>query len=202
MSSCDWPYLIAPRDTCAVLQLRKSVSVFNGAAGPSDASHALKSRFIPYLNTIEQFASLPRALSAPEQVFHSMKLFFAIRVEHARNIGGIDDGRALLLQHVDGVGHHLELIGVEAAARFGRSRRRRLRVKERARDADARALQPVGLQVQRVIAIRRRRAPAASRNRWDRARRPRARRAGSRRRLTNFAIGPAVSWSAVIGITP
>ena len=97
MSSCDWPYLIVPRVVCAVLKLRKSVSVLTGAAGPSDASQALKSRFIPYLNTIEQLSSLPRALSAPEQVFQVRKLFFASGSTTLGISAGIDDGGALLL---------------------------------------------------------------------------------------------------------
>ena len=44
---------------------RSIVSVLTGTPLPNVASHALKSRFIPYLNTIEQFASSPFALSSP-----------------------------------------------------------------------------------------------------------------------------------------
>ena len=33
MSSCDWPYLIAPAFVCAMFHSRSSVSVFTGAAG-------------------------------------------------------------------------------------------------------------------------------------------------------------------------
>ena len=117
MSKRDCWYLIAPALACARFQSRCSFSVLTGADGPSDASHALKSRFMPYLKLIEQFASLPLACSAPEQKSHSGKLSFAVLGDEARDVGGIDDDRALLLQHRDGVGHHLRLFGVDAAAR-------------------------------------------------------------------------------------
>ena len=76
MSSSDWPYLIAPALACAVFHSRSSVSVFTGAAAPSDFSQLLKSRFIPYFSTTEQSSSLPFALLAPEQPFQRRKLFF------------------------------------------------------------------------------------------------------------------------------
>src|SRR5882724_1710430 len=41
--------------------------LLTGALGPSDCSHALKSRFIPYLNVTEQLASVALAPGAPEQ---------------------------------------------------------------------------------------------------------------------------------------
>ena len=68
--------MIAPAFWCAVFHAISSFSVFTGAAGPSDASHVLKSRFMPYLKTTEQFSSLPRPSFTPEHGFHSMKLFF------------------------------------------------------------------------------------------------------------------------------
>jgi hypothetical protein len=71
MSRFDCPYFNAPAFLCAVFHSRSSVSDATGADGPSDESHALKSRFIPYLNVIEQFSSLPRALAAPEQIGHN-----------------------------------------------------------------------------------------------------------------------------------
>ena len=71
MSRFDWPYFSEPAFLCAVFQSRSSVSDFTGADGPSDASHLLKSRFMPYLNAIEQSLSPPRALLAPEQIPHS-----------------------------------------------------------------------------------------------------------------------------------
>ena len=77
MSSSAWPYLMAPARWCATFHSRSSVSVFTGAAAPSDASHALKSRFMPYLNTTEQSASLPFALSRPPHVDQSRKFFEA-----------------------------------------------------------------------------------------------------------------------------
>src|SRR5258708_16338002 len=42
-----------------MLHCRSSVSVLTGALSPSDLSHVLKSRFIPYLNATEQSASRP-----------------------------------------------------------------------------------------------------------------------------------------------
>jgi len=39
----------------ALLNARSSVSDFTGAEGPSVASHLLKSRFMPYLSTVEPF---------------------------------------------------------------------------------------------------------------------------------------------------
>ena len=54
---------------------RSSVSVFTGARSPSDLSQVLKSRFIPYLNAIEQSASRPFAFSRPLHGFQLMKLF-------------------------------------------------------------------------------------------------------------------------------
>src|SRR5258705_8122358 len=74
MSRFDWPYLIDPPFLCASFHSRNSVSDFTGASGPSVASQALKSRFIPYLSTLEQFWSLPFPSPDPEQVFHNTKL--------------------------------------------------------------------------------------------------------------------------------
>src|SRR5688572_26185890 len=66
-------YLIALRLPCAVLNARRSASVLTGAAGPSDASQSLKSLFMPYHSTDEQFGSLGPLLHPPPQ---SRKLFF------------------------------------------------------------------------------------------------------------------------------
>src|ERR1700693_1710905 len=77
MSRLDWPYLIAPAFVCVRFHWRSSVRVLTGAVGPSDASHLLKSRFIPYLKETEQSASLPLASLQPEQMFHDRQLFFA-----------------------------------------------------------------------------------------------------------------------------
>src|SRR5688500_8545114 len=66
-------YLIALRFEWAVLKARSSASVFTGAADPNDASHALKSRFMPYHNTDEQFSSRGPLVHDPPQ---SRKLFF------------------------------------------------------------------------------------------------------------------------------
>src|SRR3974390_1927814 len=51
-------------------------SDLTGALAPSDCSHALKSRFIPYLNAIEQSASRPLDWS-PLHGFQLTKLFDA-----------------------------------------------------------------------------------------------------------------------------
>ena len=101
MSRFAWPYLIAPARWCAMFHCRSSVSVFTGALAPSDLSHVLKSRFMPYLNAIEQSASRPFAWSSPLHGFQLRKLFAAHRVDDARNVGRIDDHRALLLEHRD-----------------------------------------------------------------------------------------------------
>ena len=67
MSRRDCWYRIAPATACARFQFRNSVRVFTGADGPRLASHALKSRFIPYLNATVHWLSLPLACSAPAQ---------------------------------------------------------------------------------------------------------------------------------------
>src|SRR5258708_9874602 len=77
MSRLDCPYLSAPAFVCVRFHWRSSVSVLTGADGPSEASHLLKSRFMPYLKETEQSASLPFASLQPEQRFHVRQLFFA-----------------------------------------------------------------------------------------------------------------------------
>ncbi len=141
MSSRAWPYLMAPARWWATFHRRNSASVFTGAAAPSEASHALKSRFMPYLNTTEQSASFPFALSSPPQVdqlrkFDSRSLVITLGMSAGSTMIG-----SLLLQNLDGLGHHLGLRLVQAAPRLARARRRDPLVEERARDADPRALQ-------------------------------------------------------------
>ena len=68
MSSCDWPNFIALRWALLMLNQRSSLSVRKGAAAPSDASQALKSRFMPYAKSIEQLAFRPFRLSTPLQM--------------------------------------------------------------------------------------------------------------------------------------
>src|SRR5262245_15831466 len=70
MSKFDCPYLIEPARWCLRFHSRSSVSDLTGADGPSVASQWLKSRFIPYLRTIEQFASDPLEFPEPEQMLH------------------------------------------------------------------------------------------------------------------------------------
>src|SRR6266545_4170230 len=74
MSRFDCPYLIAPALVCVRFHWRSSVKVLTGAEGPSDASHLLKSRFMPYLKETEQSASFPFASLQPEQMFHERRL--------------------------------------------------------------------------------------------------------------------------------
>ena len=178
------------------------MSVLTGAAAPSDASHVLKSRFMPYLNTTEQSASLPLALSSACADGPQQEVALRIGRDDARDVGRIDDDRALLLEHGDGLGHHLRLLGVQAAARSLRARRRRRVVEERPRNADPRAFQATAIEEARVVAVRRRRArswlPASFGSGVAPSSTP-SRMAAS---VTVLAIGPAVSWSAVIGMTP
>src|SRR5438094_159061 len=75
MSRFDCPYLIAPAFWWAVFQAISSFNVFTGAAAPSDASHLLKSRFIPYFRSTEHRSSLPRPSLTPEHWPHTRKLF-------------------------------------------------------------------------------------------------------------------------------
>ena len=70
-----WPYLMAPARWWVMFHSRSAVSVLTGALSPSDLSQRLKSRFIPYLNAIEQSASRPLAWSSPPQGFQLRKLF-------------------------------------------------------------------------------------------------------------------------------
>ena len=68
---------IDPAAVCAMFHCRSSVNERTGAVGPSDSRKRLKSRFMPYLSTIEQSRSLLRPSSAPEQAFHSKVLLSA-----------------------------------------------------------------------------------------------------------------------------
>src|SRR5262245_63316730 len=76
MSSCDCPYLSAPACACARFHWRNSVRVFTGAVGPRLASHLLKSRFIPYLKTTEQPASMPFAQPVPRHTCQCTEFWF------------------------------------------------------------------------------------------------------------------------------
>jgi hypothetical protein len=67
MSSRDWPKRIDPAFACARFHARSSVSDLTGALSPRLASHALKSRFMPYLKFTVQSASPPFLCSAPWQ---------------------------------------------------------------------------------------------------------------------------------------
>ena len=80
-------------------------------AAPRLASHLLKSRFMPYLKTIEQSSSLPFPCSAPRADVPRQEVAALVLVHDARDVGGIDDDRALLLEDLDGLRHHLGLSG-------------------------------------------------------------------------------------------
>src|SRR5262245_41528717 len=67
------PYLSAPAVACARLHWRSSVSDFTGAVGPRLASHLLTSRFMTYLKTTEQPASIPFGPSVPLQTSQRRK---------------------------------------------------------------------------------------------------------------------------------
>src|SRR5207249_7109775 len=85
------------------------------------------------------------------------EVLLRIPVDEARYVGGIDDDGALLFQDGDRVGHRFRLFGVETASGRRFTGNGDAVVVERARDADARALQRVGPQELRVVAPRRRR---------------------------------------------
>ena len=94
-----------------MFQIRRSVSVLTGVDAPRLASHLLKSRFMPYLKTIEQSLSRPRALLGARADVPLQEIAALVPVDHAGYVGGIDDDRALLLQDVDGLRHDFRLIG-------------------------------------------------------------------------------------------
>ena len=125
-------------------------------------SKALKSRFMPYLKTTEQFSSLPLASLSPAQMAHSRKLFCG---SGRRRSGCPPDRRRWRppASRTRSPPPSLGLVGVQGRRAAPSRRRRDLVVEEGARDADARALQAVALQERRVVAVRRRRARARRR---------------------------------------
>jgi hypothetical protein len=100
---------------------------------------------MPYFNAYEQFRSLPRTSFGPSARSPQQEIVLRIRIDDARDVG-IDDDRAFLLQHFDGLGHRLRLRLVQAAARLLFTGRRDAIVVICARDADARALQSVAFK--------------------------------------------------------
>ena len=128
---------------------------------------------------------MPRPSLTPEHWFQRMKLFFGSLSVTDGNVGGIDDDRALLLEHGDRLLHRLLLIVVQPAAPCGcrpstalaarrlspldRSNARSIGgerdavVEECPRDADARALEAGAVEELRVVAPGRRRAQAGRR---------------------------------------
>src|SRR5262249_20930748 len=84
-----------------------------------------------------------RLVGAPADL-PAQDVLVLVLVDHARKIRRINDDRALLLEDGDRLRHHLRLVGVETAARLLGTGRRDALVIERARNANARALQPVG----------------------------------------------------------
>ena len=97
---------------------RSSVSVLTGADAPSVLSQALKSRFMPYLNTTEQFASLPFAPSTPEQMPHFRKFLSASCSTMLGMSAGSTITAPCALSTVDRLGHQFGLLGIQAAARL------------------------------------------------------------------------------------
>ena len=95
---------------------RSSVSVLTGALSPNVLSHASKSRFMPYLNAIEQSASRPFAWSSPLQTFQLVKLFAGHGVDDAREVGRVHDDRATRLEHRDDRVHRRALGVIQPAA--------------------------------------------------------------------------------------
>ena len=95
---------------CVMFNSRSSVSVLTGAEGPRVASHALKSRFMPYFKTMEQSASLPFALFSPEHWPQSGEIMIRVLGHDAGDVGGIDDHGALLFEDRDRFGHRRGLV--------------------------------------------------------------------------------------------
>ena len=97
---------------------------------------------MPYHNTMSNWDradSCRTSCPTPQQ-----EVVLRILIDDARDVG-VDDGRAFFLEDLDRVGHRLGLRLVEAAARLLLARRRDAVVIVRARNADARALQPLAL---------------------------------------------------------
>src|SRR6266705_2931758 len=131
---------MAPAFWCATFHCRSSVSVFTGAFGPRVPSQASKSRFMPYLNTTEQAASLPFALSSPLQTLQLRKLSPGSLARTLGMSAGSTTTAPCCFRHRDRLGHDPSLVLVQPAARLRRSRGRHLVVEVGARDADARTL--------------------------------------------------------------
>src|SRR5436190_11703520 len=91
-------------------------------------------------------------------VIEEREVVLWILVHVAGDIGGIDDGRSVRLQNSDRIGHRLSLLGVDAATWSAFSWKGHALVVERARNADARAFQSIGVQEFGVVAAWRRRA--------------------------------------------
>ena len=93
------------------------------------------------MKLIEQFCVFAlRVLGARAEV-PQRKAVVGVLGDEARDVRRIDDDGALLFQHRDRVGHHLGLFGIDAAARRRLAGQRHAIDVERARHADARALQ-------------------------------------------------------------
>src|SRR5439155_17067057 len=76
----------------------------------------------------------------------SIDVLLWIRIDHAWNLGGIDNDDAVLLQDIDRLGHGFSAFGVQAV------------VKRSTGDADSHSLQAIALEEPCVIAVWGRRA--------------------------------------------
>ena len=204
MSSCAWPYLIAPAFWCATFhcaQLGQRLDRRRCAERREPrvevALHAVleddRAVGVPALRVVEA------AADAPEQQVRRR-----VRRDDARDVGRIDDRR-----RPAAAGPRSPRPSPRAARRSGRRAAPSLPaasigvVVERARDADARALQRRrACRNARVVAARRRRARASSPDRSGSGAAPSSAPSRIAASVTARAIGPGVSWSAVIGMTP
>ena len=196
MSRFDWPYLIAPAFWCAVFQRAAPSASSPAPPAPSDCEPAVEVALHAVLEIDRAVLVLAPALrSTPEHVFHSRKLFFGSLSTMLGMSAGSTMTAPCCLEDRDRLGHRLLLIVVQPAARLRSSpgrRSARLVVEERARNADARALQAVAVEELRVVAARRRRALRVAGSFGSGAALSSA-PSMIATSLTLFAIGPAVS---------
>ena len=193
MSRFDWPYFSEPAFLCAVFQSRSSVERLHRRRRAERrqplvevALHAVLERDRAVL--VAAACVVGARADSPQRV-----VLLRILVDHARNVGGVDDDGAFALEHGDGLGHHLRLVGIQAAARL--DRRRAPACGRRRTPAGCRCARRAGRRAAGTACSR---APAAacrrvSPDRSDRARRLRATPSRMAASATDFASGPGVS---------
>ena len=182
MSRRDCPYLIAPRAGTRGVELPKLGQGLHGRAGTERAEPRVEVALHPVLEDDRALLVRALALRGARADRESQIVARLVRIDHARDDHRIDDDRALALEDLDRVGHRGGLRFVEPAPRRRLPGRRHLVVEERARDADARALEPVTLEVRGVVTVTPAPGTFAWPDRTDPARRSPARPAGSRHR--------------------